>query len=176
VTDSAASPVPAGSGSTGSTLAIGWERLHHDTRILADRLLGRPERYRGIVAVARGGLVPAAILARELDLRLVETICMCSYQEDHRRGALQVLKGPPPGGGAEAGAGMLVVDDLSDTGATARAVRERLPGATLVTLYVKPQGRTMVDLFVDAVPQDCWILFPWDCAPREVPPLVRRQS
>lgn len=162
-------------GSAASTLAIGWERLHQDARQLARTLLDMQERFEGIVAVSRGGLVPAAILAREMDLRLVDTICIASYRE-REQGRMAVLKMPslvlPQGAGSPAGKGLLVVDDLSDTGRTADAVRESLPGAHIATLYVKPRGRDAVDSYVAEMPQECWFLFPWDCALQEVAPLV----
>jgi xanthine phosphoribosyltransferase len=63
---------------------------------------------------------------------------------------------------AKAGKKMLIVDDLVDTGATARVVREMLPGAHFATVYAKPKGREMVDTFITEVSQDTWIFFPWD--------------
>ena len=57
---------------------------------------------------------------------------------------------------------MLIVDDLVDTGATARVVRDMLPGAHFATVYAKPKGREMVDTFITEVSQDTWIFFPWD--------------
>ena len=57
---------------------------------------------------------------------------------------------------------MLIVDDLVDTGATAKAVRAMLPKAHFATVYAKPEGRPMVDTFVTEVSQDTWIYLPWD--------------
>lgn len=148
------------------TLPVSWDRLHHDTRLLASRLIMDGGRFDGIIAVSRGGLMAAAVLARELELRLVDTVCVGSYR-GRVQGALQVIK-PVPG----TGQGMLVIDDLADTGATARLVREMLPDAVLVAIYVKPSGRDSVDMFVTEVPQDCWLLFPWDRAPRSMPSLT----
>ena len=148
------------------TLPVTWDRLHHDTRLLASRLIMDGRRFDGIVAVSRGGLMAAAVLARELELRLVDTVCVGSYR-GRVQGSLQVIKSASGNG-----RGMLVIDDLADTGATARLVREMLPEAFLVAIYVKPSGRDDVDMFVTEVPQDCWLLFPWDSAPRSMPSLV----
>ena len=49
------------------------------------------EQWKGIVEVNSGGLVPAAILARELGIRYVDTICISSYDHDHQR-EMKVLK------------------------------------------------------------------------------------
>lgn len=136
---------------------VSWDEVHRDTRELAALLLAEGRRYRGIVAIARGGLVPAAILARELGIRLVDTLCIASY--DHQvQGEAHILKGMP----GETGEGWLLVDDLVDTGKTAAIARELLPAARFVTVYAKPQGKPLADLFVREVEQHLWIQFPWD--------------
>jgi xanthine phosphoribosyltransferase len=148
---------------------VTWDELHRHARALAWRLLDLGP-WRGIVAVARGGLVPAAIVARELDLRLVDTVCVSSYNDRRKlgaRGKVTVLKGVQGDG-----SGYLIVDDLVDTGDTARVVRDMLPKAHFATVYAKPAGRPMVDTFVTEVSQDTWILFPWDIEPQFAPPLA----
>jgi xanthine phosphoribosyltransferase len=144
---------------------VSWDELHRHSRALAWRLVELGP-WQGIIAVSRGGLVPAAIVARELDLRLVDTICIASY-DDRQQGAIQVLK-PIAGDGA----GFLIIDDLVDTGKTAQAVRNMLPKAHFATVYAKPAGRPLVDTFVTEVSQDTWIMFPWDIEPQFAPPIA----
>lgn len=145
---------------------LSWEELHRDTRALAQRLLGRP--WRGVVGIARGGLVPAAILARELDVRLVDSLCIASY--DHTtQGEPQILKGVEGDG-----EGLLLVDDLVDTGVTAGIARELLPKATFVALYAKPRGMALAELWQREFPQETWIHFPWDIDFAYAEPLARR--
>ncbi len=134
---------------------VSWEELHRNARALAWRLLELGP-FEGIVAVTRGGLVPAAIVARELEVRLVDTVCIASYSHKDQ-GEASILK-PVDGNGT----GWLIVDDLVDTGSTARIVRKMLPNAHFATVYAKPAGRPLVDTFVTEVSQDTWILFPWD--------------
>jgi xanthine phosphoribosyltransferase len=74
------------------------------------------------------------------------------------------------------GEGWLIVDDLVDTGTTARAVREMLPKAHFATVYAKPSGRPVVDTYITEVSQDTWILFPWDSEIQYVQPLVNRRQ
>lgn len=143
---------------------VSWDQFHRDARALAWRLAGSGP-FRAIVCITRGGLVPAAIVARELEIRLIETVCIASYHEYKEQGALEVLKGIAPAvleSGEGDGRGILVVDDLVDTGKTARMVRGMLPAAHLATVYAKPAGRPVVDTFVTEVSQDTWIYFPWD--------------
>lgn len=152
---------------------VSWDQFHRDARALAWRLSGAGP-FKAVVAVTRGGLVPAAIVARELGIRIIETVCVASYDYD-RQGEIQVLKTIASAiGGAEDGAGVLIVDDLVDTGATAKVVREMLPRAHFATVYAKPAGRPLVDTFVTEVSQDTWIYLPWDMALQFTPPIGDR--
>jgi xanthine phosphoribosyltransferase len=152
---------------------VGWDQFHRDARALAWRLNGAGP-FEAIVCVTRGGLVPAAIVARELEIRLIETVCVASYHDYDTQGMLSVLKTVAPsivalGGGK--GKGVLIVDDLVDTGKTAKVVRELLPEAHFATVYAKPMGRPMVDTFITEVSQDTWIFFPWDTGLAFQPPI-----
>jgi xanthine phosphoribosyltransferase len=151
---------------------VSWDQFHRDARALAWRLSGAGP-FQAIVCVTRGGLVPAAIVARELGIRLIETVCVASYQFA-TQGELKVLKRVADSvidvaGGA--GRGVLIVDDLVDTGRTARIVRDMLPEAHFATIYAKPMGRPLVDTFVTEVSQDTWIHFPWDLGYSFQPPI-----
>jgi xanthine phosphoribosyltransferase len=150
---------------------VSWDQLHRDSRALAWRLDKQgPEgiAWRAIVAITRGGLAPAMIIARELDIRLVDTISVKSYDWQEQAQA-KVLKAPD----AELmgdGSGILVIDDLVDTGKTLELVRALYPKAHFATVYAKPQGRGMVDTYITEVSQDTWIFFPWDMALQYVEP------
>lgn len=150
------------------TYPISWDQLHRDAKALAWRLLDH-DFYQGIIAITRGGLVPAAIIARELDIRLVDTVCVSSYAWQDRKGDVEVLKSID-----HDGSGWLIIDDLVDTGRTAEVVRRMLPRAHFATIYAKPAGRPLVDTFVTEVSQDTWILFPWDSESQFVQPIVGR--
>ncbi len=151
---------------------VSWDQFHRDSRALAWRLSGAGP-FEAIVCITRGGLVPAAIVARELGIRVIETVCVASY--DHtRQSDLKILKDVADSvisrGGGE-GAGVLIVDDLVDTGQTAKVVRGILPRAHFATVYAKPMGRPMVDTFITEVSQDTWIYFPWDTGLAFQPPI-----
>ena len=154
------------------TFPVSWDQFHRDSRALAWRLSGTGP-FEAIVCITRGGLVPAAIVARELDIRVIETVCVASY--DHTRQTdVTILKDVAAsviaqGGGQ--GTGVLIVDDLVDTGQTAKAVRGILPRAHFATVYAKPMGRPMVDTFITEVSQDTWIYFPWDTGLAFQPPI-----
>jgi xanthine phosphoribosyltransferase len=149
---------------------VSWDQFHRDCRALAWRLNGAGP-FRAMVSITRGGLVPAAIVARELGIRVIETVCISSYDADNRQGALRMIKSISAEVAGQDGAGVLVIDDLVDTGATARLVRDLLPKAHFATVYAKPAGRPMVDTFVTEVSQDTWIYFPWDTGLAFQPPI-----
>ena len=149
---------------------VTWAEVHRDAKLLVRRLLPMKE-WAGIVAISRGGLVPAAIVAREMDIRVLDTICISTY-EDRARGEPKIIKAPERAS-IEQGKGWLLIDDLVDTGVTMRAAKALLPHAFVATVYAKPGGIPYVDAYVHQVPQDVWIHFPWDTDVIVTTPLVR---
>ena len=63
---------------------VSWDQIHRDSRALAWRLDGHGPLnggWKAVVAITRGGMAPAMIVARELDIRTVDTVSVKSY--DH---------------------------------------------------------------------------------------------
>ena len=149
---------------------VTWDMFQMHARKLSERLLPASQ-WKGIIAVSRGGLFPAAVLARELGLRHIETVCIASYHDHNNQGELQVLHAAQVPNGGE---GFIVVDDLVDTGNTARAIRQTYPNAKFVTVFAKPAGAELVDDYVIDIPQNTWIEQPWDLGLTFVPPLSRK--
>lgn len=151
---------------------VSWDQIHRDARALAWRLQGRgPEdgNWRAVVAITRGGMAPAMIVARELDIRTVDTISVKSYSHQAQTEAV-VLKAPDASLMRD-GHGILVVDDLVDSGRTLELVRRMYPQAHFATVYAKPSGKPQVDTYITEVSQDTWIFFPWDMALQYVQPI-----
>jgi xanthine phosphoribosyltransferase len=144
-------------------LMVSWDEFHRDAKALAERLAGLGS-WRGIVAISRGGLVPATIIARTLNIRVVETVSVVAYDqlsqgEEEVLGEPKVTKLPEFAGDGE---GFLIVDDLVDTGTTARVVRGLLPKARFACVYAKPAGLELADDVLKVVSQDTWIVLPWE--------------
>jgi xanthine phosphoribosyltransferase len=154
---------------------VSWEELHRNAKALAWRLVDMGP-WTGLIGVTRGGLVPAAVVARELDIRVVETVSVVSYKsDDSNPGQTEeatIVKFPANVGD---GAGWLVVDDLVDTGRTAEILRRLLPKAHFAAVYAKPLGRPLVDTFITEVSQDTWIYFPWDVEPQFTQPIATQR-
>ena len=151
---------------------VSWDQLHRDARALAWRLdkrgPGEAGAWKAVVAITRGGMAPAMIIARELDIRLVDTISVRSYAHQ-TQGEPEVLNTPDAVMMGD-GEGVLVIDDLVDSGKTLEVVRALYPKAHFATVYAKPKGEPMVDTFITGVSQDTWIFFPWDMALQYVEP------
>jgi xanthine phosphoribosyltransferase len=157
-------------------IVISWPELHRDTRLLCHQLMERGP-FQGIIAITRGGLIPAALIARELEIRLVDTVCASSYEAEADESAQTVRKEVRVIKGVDHdGEGFLLIDDLVDTGNTARAIRALIPKAYFATLYAKPMGREVVDLCVKEFSQDKWVYFPWDIDYRFVPPIKHHHA
>ncbi|MFV1876513.1 xanthine phosphoribosyltransferase [Nioella sp.] len=151
---------------------ISWDQIHRDSRALAWRLdkrgPGEDGAWRAVVAITRGGMAPAMIIARELDIRTVDTISIKSY--NHQTQSEPVVLSKPDVDLMGDGEGVLVIDDLVDSGKTLEVVRAMYPKAHFATVYAKPKGEPMVDTFITGVSQDTWIFFPWDMALQYVEP------
>lgn len=155
---------------------VSWEELHRNAKALAWRLL-EIGPWIGIIAITRGGLVPAAVVARELNIRVIETVAIVGYDSDdnspQQLAEAKIVKSPH---GVGDGAGWLVVDDLVDTGRTVDVLRRLLPKAHYAAVYAKPLGKPLVDTFITEVSQDTWIYFPWDVEPQFSQPIVNQRK
>ena len=150
---------------------VSWDQLHRDARALAWRLDGQGPLdgdWKAVVAITRGGMAPAMIIARELDIRTVDTISVKSYNHQEQS-VPKIIKSPDMELIGD-GEGVLIIDDLVDTGRTLEVVRDVMPKAHVATIYAKPMGREQVHSFVTEVSQDTWIFFPWDLALQYVEP------
>jgi xanthine phosphoribosyltransferase len=149
---------------------VSWDQFHRDSKALAWRLLEKSHAWKGIIAITRGGLIPSGIIARELEIKLIETIGISSYDDKTQR-QVKVLKGINEKI-IGSGEGWLVIDDLVDSGTTAKVIREMLPKAHLATVYAKPAGEPLVDTYVTWVSQDTWIYFPWEIDIQPIDPIA----
>lgn len=151
---------------------VSWEEIHRTSKALAWKLQERTKKdgeFKGMIAVTRGGLVPACLVAREIGIRVIETISVASYEHQEQSSSKIVKEAHAAGDGT----GWLVVDDLADTGNTFRALRKVLPNAHFACLYVKPQGAPTADSYVTEVSQDTWIFLPWE--DQDFPPHIHDQ-
>lgn len=136
---------------------ISWEEFHQDVKSVCEKIKNSGT-YNKIVAISRGGLLPAGIIAYELDIRNCHAINIATYIGDEHR-ELDHLDNLDDVG--EINSQTLIVDDLADSGQTFRLLRQEFPKARFVSIYSKPAGLKEVDIYARELP-DQWIVFPWD--------------
>ena len=144
---------------------INWIEFHTYCKRMADYLKPKENGNKIFIAVTRDGLFPAGILSHALDHRLVDTICVSSWNDQGVQGPIRVLKKPSeywplmPNG-----SNLVFIDAISDTGRTADAIRTLYPSCTYIVMVAKKKGIASVDYYAQMV-SDSWILFPWDDDP-----------
>jgi xanthine phosphoribosyltransferase len=136
---------------------ISWDELTRDCHALAE-MLHKSGEIRGVVGIARGGFVPTAIVTSALNIRNVKSVAVVSYHGQHQMTA-ELLDSVDA---IKDGEGWIFIDDLVDTGQTAKMIKHRYPKAKLAVVYAKPEGKPHTDFFVTTIPQDTWLVFPWD--------------
>ena len=142
-------------------LNINWQEFHQDTKNLALKLKKEHnlDNIKGLIAISRGGLIPAGIIAYELDIRTVESVSVVTYDGEEQRDSKEVeiissLQSD--------GKGYIVIDDLADSGNTIDILRAKFPKALFATVYAKTKGLPKTDVYLKEMPQEKWIMFPWD--------------
>lgn len=132
--------------------------------VLAKRLAG--ESFDAILGIARGGLIPAALLAQELDTRDVLVAAVASYKGEERGEQLVFLEFPRDE--VIDGRRLLVVDDIWDSGRTVEHTRRRVIEAggepVIVVLHYKPNQSHYPSLAPDywIGETDAWVVYPWE--------------
>lgn len=137
---------------------INWNDFHKDVKTLVDKIKASQNVFTKIVAVSRGGLIPAGIIAYELDIRSCDLINMSSYDGDNQRNDSEIELDSHL---SELGSDSLIIDDLADSGRTFRMLREKFPLAKFACVYTKPKGSDSADYSAVPLP-DNWVVFPWD--------------
>ncbi len=136
---------------------IDWNNFHKDAKLLAQKLKTYGNFSR-IVAVSRGGFIPAGIIAYELGIRHCDAVCIASYDAEIKRNDNNVELGTALQNVDE---NTVIIDDLADSGRTLQILRKQYPQATFACVYAKPAGQKFCDVY--ACPMaDSWVVFPWD--------------
>lgn len=140
-------------------MQLTWDTVYKDTSVLAS-MLG-DKKFTSIIAVTRGGLIPAAIIAQKLKLKVIDTVCLESYT-GKERGSISLIKASKTFSVDNKGEGILIIDDLVDSGNTVEFLRTMYPKACYAVVYAKPKKKELIDFYAVDVEQDTWIVFPWE--------------
>lgn len=134
-----------------------WQDIENDCRALAE-MLRKSGPMLGLIGIARGGLVPTSLLSYLLDVRNVKTVAVTSYF-GRRQVTAEILGSVDE---IKDGEGWVFIDDLAETGQTAKLIRRRYPKARFAVLYTKPDGQAYTDYFVKLLRQNVWVEYPWE--------------
>lgn len=142
---------------------VAWSDLDDLVLTLADRLAGMT--FDVMLAITRGGLVPAGMLAYRLRLRNI-LVAAVEYYDDAGQPGPHPTFFQFPADPLLRGQRVLVVDEVWDSGTTIAAVIDRVRQAggipTTAVLHYKP-GRSRVEGAPDvhAVETDRWVVYPF---------------
>jgi uncharacterized protein len=142
---------------------VSWDDLDRLVAGLAERLIG--EQFDLLLAITRGGLVPAGMLAYRLRIRNI-VVAAVEFYDDHGRPGPHPTFLQFPADPLLRGQRILVVDEVWDSGTTIHAVTERILQAggipTTAVLHWKP-ARSIVSEKPDvhAVTTDAWVVYPF---------------
>lgn len=117
-------------------------------------------QFDSILAIGRGGFAIAGYVANHLNIRAVGSVTLGSY--DGTAKVSEITEIIPVSDGIVDSPRLLIVDELVDGGHTMRWLREKFPKAFLSVVYAKPNGKKSVDYFQEEIPQEEWIVYPWE--------------
>lgn len=139
-----------------------WQEFEEKTIELAEVIKKDPAHkgFKYILALTRGGLIPAYFIARELGLKKIKTLCLRSYGDTREQEEIEHL---PVDGFDEKIHNVedwLVIDDICDTGKTLTFVEAKYPGIKSACVYKKHHRDCTYS--AKQVPNELWLNFPWE--------------
>lgn len=143
---------------------LDWNDITLAVSSLAQRIETHKYSPKRILAVARGGLIPAAMLAHQLGVPRIGTIQIQSYGVENTQGDFRLLDKLLPAGEFDHPE-TLIVDDLWDTGQTHAWIRKEFPNAVTTTLFFKDRGDSshrIVSFPGSPLNEHNWVVFPWE--------------
>ncbi len=140
-----------------------WNQIYDLLLTQAEKIKKSGFKPDTIVAIARGGLVPARILQDLLDIPSIDAIQIEYYVDIAQTRQEPRLKQAPSN--PITGKKTLLVDDISDTGKSLKLAKNHLTqqGAEIIktaTIYAKPRSVTTPDFFEKIT--SLWVVFPWE--------------
>jgi hypoxanthine phosphoribosyltransferase len=146
---------------------MGWQDLGDAGRQLAQAVHDSGFRPDIVLAIARGGLLPAGAVGYALGIK--NTYCMNVefYTGVDERLDVPMVLPPVPDFVDVSDKSLLVVDDVADTGMTLKVVQDfchgKLAEVRTAVLYEKPRSLIKCDYVWRRT--DRWIEFPWSAQP-----------
>lgn len=144
---------------------LSWGRIERLAMQLAEKIEASGFKPEILVGIAIGGLVPLALLARELDVRNVVTVTARSYDNKTKLQGEIVISHMPEV--HLRGKRVLLVDEMADSGGTLKVIsgiltsRYEVDELKIATLVVNKENCTFPPDF-SVLSVDRWVNFPWE--------------
>ena len=134
---------------------LSYHDIHTDCIELAKKIKKKykPEK---LILISRGGLIPGSVIANYLGIQDVDVIALKTYADRKRSKEIKVYKR------IKSEKKLVVIDDLVDSGETAKIVKEMMPNSKFVVLYAKTSGKKQADLHLYDFKDSDWLVFPWE--------------
>jgi len=137
-----------------------WPQLVKDCSAISKKLSA--QNFDCLVAISRGGLIPATVLSYLLDIKKIHVISYSYYLKPGVRGKLKRIFAPEQ---KIKNCHILLVDEIADTGHTLLAASQFLKNKgnkiTTVALHWKTKSKIKPDYFAHKA-ENLWIVYPWD--------------
>ena len=144
---------------------ISWEEFHRDCNETATKVYKQLSRIDYIVGIARGGLVPARIMAEVIKPEGFYVIGVKLYDEDSKEDKITLYQDIPDVDWS--GRNVLIVDDISDGGTTLEYAIDQLERTNghiyTATPYIKSRTIVRPDVYAKEYDNDKWLVFPFEC-------------
>ncbi|MBI1327691.1 MAG: hypothetical protein GC136_08630 [Alphaproteobacteria bacterium] len=140
---------------------LSWDEIHEKCVALAEQVQSGSDKFKGLVAVATGGLTPTHIIAKILGIKEIHAACISTYEDENPfQRAKAVIHSLPLL--EDEGAGYLFIDDMIDSGRTFDILRLQYPKAKFACLYAKERSLQLADFMVEKMRENGWLVFPWE--------------
>ncbi len=138
---------------------ISWKDYHKACIRLSKKINKLP--IDKILAISRGGIVPARILSDLLDIP-ISHITIESYKSLKQKKSLTITEVPSTNFNDKT---ILIVDDVSDTGRTFRRALSyfknfRVKKIYTLALYIKPHTKYIPNFWAKNI--DAWHIYPYE--------------
>ena len=140
---------------------ITWEDIKTLSDELSEQIKAHCEDLSSatLIAVSRGGLVPAQLIAYKLDIRDVRVMKLISYDKNNQRNETQDISTDRLFDGQS----VYIIDDLADSGETVRYLKENYPNSNICSLLVKDCCKTLPDFTTSKkINGNAWLVFQWE--------------
>lgn len=140
---------------------LSWDEIKHWSDTLAEKIAAdcADLEQATLVAVSRGGLIPAQLVAYKLNIRDVRVMKLISYNDAGQREEIKDISTDRLFDGGD----VYFIDDLADSGSTVEYIRKKFPTARICTLLMKTCCEKEPDICArTGLDAKCWLVFPWD--------------